>query len=215
MLRKSTILCLILFIAFSVYGEKDKLKMFRIQGKLGIPNLAGVSVGFVLPIVLGSVTIGVDADLTHIPLPTSGDIDNASIDYYSGSPTLYFSPYGKKLFLGLGFGRLSVSANKTYYHSYEDPTTLLPTTESASAKASLGANCLLMRCGYRWIWGPITLALESGLVNIAIDEEIKVKVKFPSGTIIEYTEKTEQFLPPGSKMSGTGLIFGLSLGLAF
>lgn len=209
MQKKLLLLSVFLLIAALcsyVNAEDDNLKMFRFQGKIGIPNLIGGALE-IIPFQIDEYSFGGECDLSYIPITISDT--KISILYLGLTPKIYFSPVGTGFSLGIGYGKLSVNAEKEFTTSeFDDPGTYVIEEESAKATATVNANFFLIRVGYRWIWGPITLALEGGYGLGIIDDEVDVEVEYPSGKI---TEKYNT----GDIPVSVGTVGNISFGFAF
>jgi len=66
-----------------------------------------------------------------------------------------------------------------------------------------------LKIGKRWMFGPITVAVETGYGLGKLDDELTIKVKYNDGTSEEETESTDD-IPIGGDAIGA-----LSIGIAF
>jgi len=118
----------------NVFGQEDP---FRIGIKIGFPQVAGLNLEYVTPLL--NKRLAADVDLSYIPLNKNG----SSVTYsdYAFFANYYFSKEGRGFYGGLGYGRLGFDATKDVYFS--DGTTQKGT-------ANLAINSLNLKIGGKY-----------------------------------------------------------------
>ncbi|RKY56312.1 MAG: hypothetical protein DRP89_01600 [Candidatus Neomarinimicrobiota bacterium] len=196
-----------MFSSAALAGEKP----IRLELKLGTPNLFGFSGEYLLPelgIPAIDKTLAPYFDFSKFTLGLDPTVD-LGFTYFGFGAKYYLDQYidlfelPDKMYgtyTGLGFGRLSITLTDEgwddYYHG------------EGKSEGSVGLNMLQFKIGKRWIWGPITLCIESGYSLGKIDEKIEVEVEYEDGYKETETEDTSD-IPIGG-----GIIGALSIGLA-
>ncbi len=186
-----------LLVVFSVSLSAQELP-FRIGLKLGVPNLAGLGVEYMI-----NDKIGVDFDGSYFSLSVD-DQTELSYTYLAGGASYYFNKNGEGLFGGLSFGRMSFGITQSDIMSDYDYT-----LTGGEADFSIGVMVFGAKVGYRWIWGAFSLTPEIGYAMASIDDEVEMEVTFPDGTT--ETQKYET----GDIPIGGGATGALTIGFAF
>jgi len=210
LLKKLTLVSMVFLLIFSS-AALSREKPIRIEAKLGLPNLVGGSVEYLLP-ALGNAYIDnsiapyIDFSTFNLPLDETTEMGfgyfGFGAKYYLdqqlekfGLPAMLKGVYG-----GLGFGRMSLELTDDGWDSY--------THGSGTATGSVGMGMFQLLIGKRWFWGPFTLCIETGYSLGNMDDEVTVEVEYEDG----YTEEDTQDIsdvPLGAGTMGT-----LSVGIA-
>jgi hypothetical protein len=186
---------LIVFLALAsvvnsnVSGQEDP---FRIGIKLGFPQLAGLNLEYVTPLL--NKRLAADIDLSYIKLSPSAT--KLTYSNYGLFADYYFSKEGRGLYGGLGFSRMGFDVTKDV--TFSDGTT-------QKGKANLGINSLNLKIGgkhgkslyFRWELGW-SLALSSPAFEVV--------------AINNGVTKNESFTSP---IKGSGPIANIGFGFAF
>jgi len=172
-------------------------KPFRIGLKIGYPQLVGLNLEYVTPLL--NKKLSADLDFSYFSFNT----DPAPVKYtnFAIGADYYLIGEGRGIYLGLAYGRSSFSASEDVIST--DPGTL---GQVSTAKASVGINTFNLKIGgkhgglfyFRW-----ELGYRVGPKNLDLVET----ATFPGG----YTQTNTQSLP----ISGSGPIADIGFGLAF
>ncbi len=181
---------------------------FRGEVKLGTPNLMGFSVEYQLDLPMPGVAPYIDFSAFSLDLDETVTL---GISYIGFGGKLYLDEFiGKPgYFAGLGFGRLgfNMTDNGYFIYDYDDDWNYVEI--KGEGKASFTVNMLQLKIGKRWMFGPITVAVETGYALGKLDDELTIDVKYDDGTSEKETESTED-IPLGG-----GAIGAFSIGIAF
>jgi hypothetical protein len=168
-----------IFCVSNVLGQERPM---RIGVKLGVPQLAGFNLEYVTPLL--NKRLAADADITYIPI-SAGDatVTFLNLGIYAN---YYFFNEGRGLYGGLGFDRLSLSA--------EQSVSVTAGTEviSATGKGDLGINMFAFKLGgkhgglfyFRWELG---YALGIG----SSDLEVSATATSSTGVTASQNEKVD------------------------
>jgi len=181
---------------------------FRGEVKLGTPNLMGFSAEYQLDLPIPGVAPYIDFSTFSLDLDETVTL---GISYVGFGGKLYLDEFiGKPgYFAGLGFGRLSFNMTDNGYSMYDFDNDWNYVEIGGEGEASFAMNMIQLKIGKRWMFGPITVAVETGYGLGKLDDELTIKVKYDNGTSEEETESTDD-IPIGG-----GAIGALSIGIAF
>ena len=182
-----TILC-ILFLQLSVSAQENP---FRIGVKFGVPNVAGLSLEYVTPLLDNKLAAALD----YSSISIKADGNEVSFSYLEAGGNYYFIKEGKGLYGNLSFGRIGFKG------SYEDPT-------FGSGEGNININLINLKLGAKFGNG-FYFRPEIGFGILAGNSELEVKYTDPS-TNTTLTEKEEI---PGF-LSGGG-VFNVGFGISF
>ena len=183
-------------------------RAFRGELKLGMPNLLGFSAEYQLDLPMPGVAPYIDFSVFSLDLDETVSM---GINYIGFGGKLYLDEIiGKPgYFAGLGFGRLGFSLTDNGYSYFDFDDNWDYVEIKGEGKASIAVNMLQLKIGKRWMFGPITIAVESGYSLGKLDDELTIDVKYDDGTSEKETESTED-IPLGG-----GPIGAFSIGIAF
>ncbi len=188
-MKKITLTCLcILFLQLSVSAQENP---FRIGVKFGVPNVAGLSLEYVTPLLDNKLAAALD----YSSISIKADGTEVSFSYVELGGNYYFLKEGKGLYGNLSFGRIGFKG------SYEDPT-------FGSGEGNININLINLKLGAKFGNG-FYFRPEIGYGVNAGNSELEVKYTDPS-TNTTVTEKEEI---PGF-LSG-GAVFNVGFGLSF
>lgn len=188
--RKAMLLIVMTGLFTTAFSQERPV---RIGLKFGYPQLAGLNLEYVTPVL--SNKLSADADISYFSLKV--DESNASYTYFSLGANYYFMNEGRGLYGGLGFSRQAFGADLTV----TDPQTL----QTATAKASFAFNNMYLKIGgkhgglfyFRWNLG-YAIALNDG--------QLEAEATFQGRT-----EKRIESTP----ISGGGIITDVGFGFSF
>jgi len=152
----------------NVYGQEDP---FRIGIKVGFPQVAGLNLEYVTPLL--NKRLAADVDLSYIPLnPNGGKVTYSD---YALFANYYFSHEGRGFYGGLGFSRMGFDATKDV--TFSDGTT-------QQGKANLAINSLNLKIGgkygksfyFRWELG-YSLAFSSPVFEVVATKNGETKTQ--------------------------------------
>ena len=118
----------------NVFGQDDP---FRIGIKIGFPQIAGLNLEYVTPLM--NKRLAADVDFSYIPLSPNG----GTVTYtdYALFANYYFSHEGRGFYGGLGYSRMGFDATKDV--TFSDGTT-------QKGKANLGINSINLKIGGKY-----------------------------------------------------------------
>ena len=209
-LQKLIVLSFTLILTLSGIGFGQE-KPIRIEGKFGVPNIVGGSVEYLLPelgneFIDNSIAPYVDFSAFGLTLDETTDM---GFTYFGFGGKYYLDQQVKSLglpgtmqgvFGGLGFGRMSLELTDNEWFSFEHG--------DGTATGSIGTNMFQIKLGKRWIWGPLTVCVETGYALGSMDDKVKVDIEYDDGTTETDTEDISD-VP-----LGVGTIGALSIGIA-
>jgi len=190
-----TILGLVgLFLMANMTSSMAQDRPFRIGLKVGVPQIAGLNLEYVTPMM--NKKLSADLDLSYFSF-SSGSATVSYMNFAIGAD-YYFMREGKGLYGGIAFGRSSFSASEDVIEDNNGGT--------ATAKGTLGLNTLNLKIGgkhgglfyFRWELG-YRIALNSATLTET--------ATYPDGT--GYTNSVS--LP----VSGGGILADIGFGFAF
>lgn len=194
-------LILIVVISQTAFAQKA----FRGELKLGTPNVIGFAAEYQLDIPISGVAPYLDFTSFTLDLDETVSL---GISYVGFGAKLYLDEFiGKPgFFAGLGFGRLGLTFTDTGYSTID-----YDTWEEIGGKGevTLNVNMLQLKIGKRWMFGPLTLAVETGYALGKLDDDFDITIKYEDGTSETITESAAD-IPIGG-----GTIGALSIGFAF
>jgi len=150
-------LVLVTVVHSNVIGQEDP---FRIGVKIGFPQVAGLNLEYVTPLM--NKRLAADVDFSYIPLsPNQATIKYTNYAFYLN---YYFSHEGHGFYGGLGYSRISLDVTKDV--TFSDGTTQPGT-------ANIGINALNLKIGgkygklfyFRWELGG-SLALNKPVFEV-------------------------------------------------
>lgn len=176
-------------VSSNVFGQEVP---FRIGIKVGYPQVAGLNLEYVTPLL--NKRLAADVDLSYLPL--NANATTVTFTNYGLFANYYFSHEGKGFYGGLGYSRMGFDVKKDV--SFSDGTTQKGT-------ANLGINSLNAKIGgkygrsfyFRWELGW-SLALSTPVYEV---------IATHNGVT-----KNESFKSP---IKGNGPIADLGFGFAF
>ncbi len=209
MSRNIIILLVILTLGTMLLGADRPI---RIETKMGVPNLLGGSVEYVLPelgipMVDNALAPFVDISVFNIELDATSSF---GFSYFGFGAKYYFDQIATDLglpdmvngsYAALGFGRMGFNFTDDAYYDW--------IRGSGRAEGSFGVGLLAVSMGKRWMLGPLTGTFEFGKTLGAMDDQFEIDVKYDDGT--SETDMTDTSDIP----VGTGVMLALTIGLAF
>jgi len=209
------LLIVILAISMSVTAAD---KPIRVEMKMGIPNLLGGSVEYMLP------DLGIPAINNALAPYIDVSVFNLALDetvsfgfsYFGLGAKYYFDQLVTDLglpsmadgtYAALGFGRMGFTFTDDAWLGDYDSS--IGTWIEGSAEGSIGVSMLQFSIGKRWMLGPLTGTLELGKTFGSMDDTFEVEVNYNNGTSETDVEDTSD-IP-----LGVGGLAALTIGFAF
>jgi hypothetical protein len=182
-------LVLATFVNSNVFGQENP---FRIGIKLGYPQVAGLNLEYVTPLL--NKRLAADIDLSYLPLKRN--TTNVSYTDFALFANYYFSHEGRGFYGGFEYSRMGLDVTKDV--NFSDGTT-------QKGKANLAINALNLKIGgkygksfyFRWELGG----------SLALNKPVFEVVATSNGVT-----KNESFSSP---IKGSGPIADIGFGVAF
>lgn len=205
-MKKINLFVLSLLLTYTVSQAQDN--PIRIGTKIGLPNLVGLHLEYVTPLL--NKRLAPSVDISYIPLRfTDSDFTYGTGDvgfrflYLEAGVNYYFFKPGRGLYGNLSYGRLGINYDFTDYYSEEFDR------EGGVGKLDIGLNLLNLKIGAR-LGKSFYFRPEIGFALIgARDENISYTITYPDGTT-----ETESEELPGILLGGSPVI-NLGFGVAF
>ena len=188
-MKKSIIFLLAIFLFSGISFAQEK--PIRIGLKFGVPNLVGLNLEYVTPLL--DSKLAPTLDLSSISI-SSGDA-KINFSYLELGGNYYFVNQGKGLYGHFSFGRIGFKA------TYSDPVL-------GEGEGKIGLNLLNFKLGAK-LGNGFYFRPEIGFGALAGSSVVSVKYTDPSTNIIV----TEEEEIPG--FLGGGVVFNLGFGVAF
>lgn len=181
---------------------------FRGELKIGTPNLLGFGAEYQLDMGLPGLTPYADFSAFTLDLDETVSM---GISYFGLGAKVYLDEYigMNGVFAGLGYGRLGFKFTDSGFYEYDWDQNWNMVEKNGEGSASFGLSLIQLKIGKRWMFGPITLSLETGYSIGKFDDTFDVEVKWDDGTKTTETESTSD-IPIGG-----GTIGAFTIGFAF
>ena len=154
-MSRTIVVIILVIMVTAVAGAQGNPAPLRIEAKAGIPNIAGLSVEYVLPFGTHAA-MAIAADISYIPGPgidfTLGTARFSELNgfYWGCFIKYYFTAAGTGFYILTGFANLN-GEYKAWNYETETIMHEIHTIYDIPVKG-----------GYRWIAGSFTVQIEAG-----------------------------------------------------
>jgi hypothetical protein len=183
----------------------EDVNPFRVQLNVGVPEVVGLGVEFVLPIEQLDNRLAFNLDYSSVTV-SGADVDDVEYKYYSLGLNYYLTGGGEGLYVGASYGNVAVDITDTY--TSESLTTIGATAEG---KAEVDSNLYAVKIGYRAVKGILTFGAEVGYASGDVDDSTTVDVTYTKGI---FTETLKEDVDT-SDVPDSGAIGKIFIGIAF
>lgn len=202
-------------IQSEVIEETDSIEIYKVKRvslgvKLGIPNVAGVSLEAVTPLLGNRIAPYID----YSSFPVNTDETDVDLKYSEFGSNFYFGKKGKGVYAGIGFGSLNTDITFKDIEFEEDGN-----RGRGTATLSTKVNTTNFKLGIK-TGGRIYFRLELGYGIGTIPETLEVTGRFTyqdenGNTQTETGTETEDF-PAIPGVSANGILVGnFGFGVSF
>ncbi len=190
--------------------EVYKVKRLSLGIKLGIPNIAGISLEGITPILENRIAPFFD----YSSFPVNTDETDIDLKYSEFGSNFYFGDQGKGVYFGIGFGALNTNIIFKDVTFEEDGN-----QGSGEGKISYKVNTTNLKLGIK-TGGKVYFRLELGYGIGSIPDTVEVKGTFTYEDTNGITQtdtgtETEEFPPIPGVSSGGVLIGNFGFGISF